>query len=143
MTGCTDDNKEVREVAYGYIIATGNYQIDKAMQYASKETRERTLPFIRDKIIPITDTGFMKANTPATATIDSIVILKDTAWVLYTKTTPLEVSTNELCIIKENGKWVVDVPLVLQNNITFTPENTIIDSVNKESQSISIEKANN
>ena len=141
--GCSNDKKEIKDVAYGYIIATGNYNIDEAMPYATKETRENTLPFIKKIILPITDTTYIKANTPATATIDSIVILKDTAWVLYTKTTPLEVSTNELCVIKENGKWLVDVPLSIPDNVNFTPSDTTLsDTNNTSNQIISFGKAN-
>ncbi|MBQ6956146.1 MAG: hypothetical protein IJP80_05990 [Bacteroidales bacterium] len=132
LTACNNDEKEIRNTAYGYIIATGNYQIDEAKQYASEKTRDTTLPFIKDRILPLTDTSYILANTPATATIDSIVVLNDTAWVLYTKTTPLTTSTNELCLIKEKGRWVVDVPLILPEKFTFTPATTDSTSIATE-----------
>lgn len=52
MTGCNSDKREIKQVAYGYVIATGNYNLDEAIPYASKETREATLPIIKENILP-------------------------------------------------------------------------------------------
>lgn len=118
LTACHNDQQEVKKVAFGYLNATGNYRIDEAAPYASKDTRKRTLPFIKNKLIPITDTNYLKANVPATITIDSIWFEGDSAWVAYTKTTPIKRLQNCVSVIREDGKWLVNVPLVLPEAIT-------------------------
>lgn len=110
-TACNSEKKQIHDTALEYIIATGNYRLDDAMPYATKETREVTLPALRDIIIPAVDSSIIASNTPATATIDNILIQDDTAWVDYTKTTPAGTSSNTLYLIKEDGKWLVDVVL--------------------------------
>lgn len=112
LTGCKNDKECISETAYAYVIATGNYQIDEAMPYASKETREQTLPFLKNTLLPLTDTNFLKANVPATATIDTVLIEGDTAWAGYTKTTPLGTACGTLTLIKEEGEWRVHAPLL-------------------------------
>ena len=112
LTGCKSEKERIAETAYGYVIATGNYQIDEAMPYASKETRDNTLPFLKNFLLPLTDSNFLKANVPATATIDTVLIEGDSAWAGYTKTTPLGTSRGTLTLVKEEGKWLVYVPLL-------------------------------
>lgn len=117
LASCKSDESRVREVAYGYLDATGNYLIDQAMPYATRETREQTLPFLRDKLMPITDSAYIASNTPAQITIDSVTMGTDTAWVHYTKSTPLLQLQNAIQVVKEDGQWLVNVPLVLPENI--------------------------
>lgn len=105
------DEKAICKSAYGYIIATSNYEIDEAAQYASKETREVTLPFIKNVLLPLVDSAFLASSVPATATIDSILVEGDSAWVGYTKTTPLGESQGTLPMVKEDGKWLAYVPM--------------------------------
>ena len=112
LAGCKSEKERIAETAYGYVIATGNYQIDEAMPYASKETRENTLPFLKHFLLPLTDTNYLKTNTPATATIDTVMIEGDTAWAAYTKTTPLGTTYGLLPLVKEEGTWLVYVPLL-------------------------------
>lgn len=118
LTGCNNDENAVRDAAYGYVMATGNFDLDGAMPYASQETRERTLPFLRDVILPQVlayDTNYIQKNTPVSATIDSVLIKGDSAWVLFTKTTPVNVTQDELCLIREEGQWLVYVSLGFDN----------------------------
>lgn len=112
LAGCKSEKERIAETAYGYVIATGNYQIDEAIPYASKETRENTLPFLKNVILPLTDTNFLNSNTPATATIDTVIIEDDTAWAAYTKITPLGTTYGILALIKEEGNWLVHAPLL-------------------------------
>ena len=131
LAGCKSEKERIAETAYGYVIATGNYQIDEAIPYASKETRENTLPFLKNFLLPLTDTNFLKANIPATATIDTVLIEGDTAWAGYTKTTPLGTACGTLTLIKEEGNWLVYVPLLPglnggQNDpVTDSTDNTV------------------
>lgn len=117
LAGCHSERREITQTAYHYIIATGNYDIDAAEPYASQETRETTLAFIKNVLLPMTDTDYLKANTPCTATVDSLLVEGDTAWVAYTKTTPLSINRNTLTLVKEDGRWLVYVPL----NFPYTP----------------------
>ena len=116
---CSSEEKDIEKAAYGYLNATGNYRIDEAMPYASQETRERTLPFLKDKIIPMTDTNYIKANQPAKIVIDSVrVICADTAKVDYTKTTPIKILTGTIYMVLEDGKWGAYVPLNIPDGIS-------------------------
>ena len=117
MTACNSDKKEIARVAQGYLDATGNYLVEEAMPYANKETREVTLPFLRDKLIPMTPQEYMESNTPATIELGEISVKGDTAMVCYTKTTPIKVLENEIMVVKEEGQWLVYVPLVLPEDI--------------------------
>lgn len=119
LVSCNSEEKRVEKAAYGYLNATGNYRIDEAEPYASQVTRERTLPFIKEKLIPMTDTNYIKANQPATIVIDSVrVLCADTATVDYTKTTPIRVLTGTIYMVKEEGKWGAYVPLNIPESIS-------------------------
>lgn len=119
LVSCNSEEKRVEKAAYGYLNATGNYRIDEAEPYASQVTRERTLPFIKEKLIPMTDTNYIKANQPATIVIDSVrVLCADTATVDYTKTTPIKILTGTIYMVKEEGKWGAYVPLNIPESIS-------------------------
>lgn len=111
--GCNRDEKSIRSCAQGYLDATANYKIDEAMPYANKETRETTLKFLKEVLIPMTPKEYLESNIPATITIDSIDIEKDTAYVYFTKDTPIKILTNSIQVVKEEGEWLVYVPLAL------------------------------
>ena len=115
MTGCNSDKREIKQVTYGYVIATGNYNLDESIPYASKETREATLPIIKETILPKVleyDSDYVRKNTPVTATIDTILVQGDTAWAGHTKIAPDgTVSYGTLKLLKESGHWRVHMPL--------------------------------
>lgn len=114
LASCYSNKKDInriKENAIGYIVATSNYDIEAAKPFATKETREVTLPLVEKNIMPLVDSTFLAVNIPATATIDSIELYVDTALVFYTKTTPLSTSNGTLTVIKEDGLWLVDVIL--------------------------------
>lgn len=117
LSACNSDKKEIETNALGYLQATSNYLIDDAMPYATKETRENALTFLRDNLIPMTPQEYIQSNTPATIVIDNIEIVNDTAHVKYTKTTPIQTLENEIMMVQEDGHWLVYVPLVLPENL--------------------------
>lgn len=132
MTACNTEEKQITRTALGYLQATAEYNIDEAMPYACKETRETTLTFLRDKLLPITDTAYIAANTPAEIKIDSITMAEDTVWVYFTKDTPIQTVKNALEMIKEDGKWLVYVPLQLPDNLLAAGDNVDVSFENKE-----------
>ena len=101
LSACSTDKKEIETNALGYLNATGNYLIDEAMPYATKETQENALTFLRDKLIPMTPQEYIQSNTPATIVIDNIEIVNDTAHVKYTKTTPIQTLENEIMMVQD------------------------------------------
>lgn len=118
LVSCNNDEKKIIETAQKYLEATANYQIEEAYPYATKATRETTLPYITNIMMPMVDSNYIASNKPATIELDSLLIVGDTAWVLYTKTTPLRRYINTIYLIKEEGKWLVDVPLDIPETIT-------------------------
>ena len=136
LTGCNNNERQIRKAAQGYLDATGNYKIEEAYPYATKTTRETTLPYLTDYLIPMADSNYIKANTPATIVIDSVTIMGDTAWVSYTKKTPLRGLKNQICLIKEDGKWLVDIPLAIPNNLPLKRPNAVADTSEHELKKI-------
>lgn len=128
FSSCSNEEKKITDAAMGYLNATANYRIDDAFPFASKDTRENTLPFIKEKLLPITDTASIRANTPATIEITEIRIGIDSAEVDYIKNTPLNTTENTVLLIKEEGKWVVDVTLALPETITVSPNGISTDT---------------
>ncbi len=134
LTACNSDEKEIARVAQGYLDATGNYLIEEAMPYANQETRERTLTYLRDVLIPMTPKEYMESNTPATIELGEIVRAGDTAVVCYTKTTPIKVVDSEIMLVKEDGEWLVYVPLALPDDITVDGKNATVSIANSEEE---------
>jgi len=110
ITACKSDETIISETALGYLESVSNYRIDDAAPYATKKTKETTLKFIKDVVIPMTDTNYLKSAVPATVTIDSIKIIKsDTAIAYFTKVSPLNTVHNSVTLIKEEDNWLVNV----------------------------------
>lgn len=131
---CDSDKKEIARVAQGYLEATGNYRIDEAMPYANQETRETTLTYLRDNLIPDTPQEYIDANTPATIVIDEIVQIDDTAVVFYTKTTPIKEVESEILVVREEGGWLVSIPMEIpdSNRTNHSGELISISKADKE-----------
>lgn len=119
---CTSSpTSEIESAAQGYLDAMGNYRIDDAMPYASRETREKTIPTF-NFIMAHTDTAYVNSNRPATITIHNTRMLSDTsATVYYHKSTPIKETDDSVTVILEDGKWLVNViinlpPMMRPNN---------------------------
>lgn len=129
LSSCNNEKKQILNTAQGYLDATGNYRIEEAYPYATRNTRETTLTFLTENIIPLLDSNYIKSNTPATINIDSAFILNDTAWIFYTKTTPIKKLNNQIYLIKEDGKWLVDIPIAIPNNLPLGKRDSTTDTM--------------
>ena len=106
------EKKSIEKVAYGYLDAMGNYRIRDAYRFATPETQDKTLRFIEEKVMPITDAKYIKSETPAKITITGITIKSDTtAEAMFHKSTPSSERNNILQLVKRNGKWMADVQI--------------------------------
>lgn len=110
--GCTSqETKDIEASAKGYLQAMGNYQMDEAAPYASRHTREQTIPMLKH-IMSNTDTAYINANRPAVITIARSKRLTDsTARVYYHKHTPIKEVDDSVTLVLEEGHWLVDVRL--------------------------------
>ena len=116
---CANDEGEVRSMAQSYLDAISAYDFAAAASYSTEETRDVTLNFFENVIIPATDTAFIAASIPATVTITAVTMLSDTtAEVRFVKTTPLNTDSSTLPMLKRNGEWrahvVIDIPPYFQ-----------------------------
>ncbi len=111
------ERKNIEQAAYRYLDAMANFRIDDAIPYASKQTREETIPFAKNFLLANTDSSVIAASTPATIVIDSIKVGNDTAIVSYTQTNPLRIKISSITVIKEDGQWLIDMPLALPSFI--------------------------
>ncbi len=134
LTACNNDEKEIARVAQGYLDATSNYLIEEAMPYANQETREKTLTYLRDVLIPMTPKEYIESNTPATIELGEIVRAGDTAVVCYTKTTPIKVLENEIMLVKEDGEWLVYVPLLMPDSIPANTQKATIGAAKSDEE---------
>ena len=112
---CKSDEKMIEKNAYGYLYAMSNYRISEAKNYATTETVNHTLHFVEETIIPNLDPNVIKENTPAAIEINEVTIIDDsTAEVAYTSTTPKEVKSGKLDMVKENQEWkakvIINIP---------------------------------
>ena len=116
LASCGDNpQKEIHNCAYGYLDAMGNYRIEDAKPYASRQTCEKTLEVLQKSLMPKVDTNYIKSNTPATIEILGVEVLSDTTAVVnYKKTTPITVQNDgRLDMIKEDGRWCAEVIIAL------------------------------
>jgi len=108
ILSCNNQKYKVQENAEHYIKAMAEYDFDAARQYATEETQHATLDFIESNIMPTVDTNYIKQNTPAKITIDSVCFASDTtATVYFRKTTPIQTNTPASVEMRlRNGKWL-------------------------------------
>ena len=122
---CTSGNPEeraIRHSAKGYLEAVGNYRMDEAIPYATRHTRENTIPIFK-RIMFYSDTAYMNSNKPADIKLQRVVMLSDTdAWVYYHKHTPIKDVDDSVYVCLEDGEWLVDVRL---KAIPFLPPDTV------------------
>lgn len=109
--GCCFDGNNMENVAYRYSKAMANYDVDKAWDYATDETRNTTLvkaKFYTTKIDP----KYIESDTPAKIEILETMIIDDTSgYAIYHKTTPIKDFSDTLHMRRRNGKWYAHAPL--------------------------------
>ena len=111
LSGCScernAEKKSIKNVAYGYSYALGNYQVDSADKYASEETRKTTLVTTRS-LMRLVDSTYIKSDTPATIRITDIKMTSDTtATAVWHKKTPRKKNSGTIELRKRNGEWQV------------------------------------
>jgi len=115
---CGGEKTLVKDAAYGYLDAMGNYRIADARQYSTPQTQKATLDYIEQSIMPFVDPADIKKNTPAKITIKSVRMVNDTtAKAYYRKVTPIKVQNDSITLVKRNGKWKVN--LIIKGNKLF------------------------
>ncbi len=123
FAGCKSEKALVEESAMGYLTAMGNYRIAEAETYATEETIENTLHAIEKYIMPNLEPSVIQHNTPATIEIKDITITADTlAKVSYVKTTPSQVQSGTLDMVKRNNQWKASVSIQIPEVLKVTYE---------------------
>lgn len=110
---------EIEQVAKDYLDAMGNYRIDDAAPYATRFTREHTIP-IFNAVMARTDTNYINSNRPATITIHGSRMITDTtARVYYHKSTPIKEVDDSVTLLLEEGRWLVDLRVSMPPILTL------------------------
>ncbi len=83
-----------------------NYQVDKAAEYATEETKNTTLVMAK-YLAKAVGEEYIKSDTPAKVEIVKYSQLDDTTAVIeFHKTTPIKNSNFPLLMRKRNGQWM-------------------------------------
>lgn len=115
---CKNDEQMAQQVAYSYLYAMANYQVDNAEEYATEETRNTTLVKARSLVKAVGE-AYIQSDTPAEIEITGIELQNDTVAIAsYHKTTPIKDMTGTQELRKRNGQWYAHIPL----KITELPE---------------------
>ncbi|MCR4812321.1 MAG: hypothetical protein K5867_06990 [Bacteroidales bacterium] len=112
LTSCQTEEAKVRDVAYKYSYAMGNYDVEEAERYATDETIETTM-MLAQAFLKELDTSYIASDTPATIVIDSVSMETDTSATTYcTKNTPIKHDMKfKVQLRKRKGKWLAHDPL--------------------------------
>lgn len=106
LFSCSSNKSDVRQAAYDYCFAMANYDVDRAEQYATKETREVTLIMARN-LVKAVGKDYIASDTPASIEIQSVRIDNDTiAHATYHKVTPIKDFVDTLELRKRDGVWL-------------------------------------
>ena len=102
----TPTEDSIIEAAYNYSMAMANYNVDKAIPFATDETQKTTLMRAKQLIQAVGD-EYIKSDTPAKIEITDVEITSDTtAYAIYHKTTPLKNFSDTIQLRKRDGKWL-------------------------------------
>ena len=93
------DEKEIRANAKGYLQAVGDYHFDDALPYASRHTREKSIPVFK-KLLECSDTAYVNSNRPSEFTFHEV-----------RRHTPIKDVDDSLTLLYEDGHWLADVHL--------------------------------
>ncbi|MBR1793498.1 MAG: hypothetical protein IJ764_07670 [Bacteroidales bacterium] len=108
LISCHRQGAEIENVALGYATAVGNYDFDAASPYVTEETRAVTLTIFK-RILTMTDTAYIRSNTPAEIKIKNVTLTSDsTARVVYHKSTPITEQNDTLHLVHQQNRWLVD-----------------------------------
>lgn len=106
---CDNEQSDIKSVAYKYLDAMGNYRIADAKPYATKATKDNTIAFILESVMPYMDSSYITKNTPAKITIKGIRMVDDThARVAFRKVTPIKTQNDSVTVVKVGSLWKVD-----------------------------------
>lgn len=107
---CGGEKNLIKNTAYGYLDAMGNYRISDARKYSTPQTQKTTLDYIEQSIMPFVDSADIHRNTPAKITIKNVRIVDDTtAKAYYRKVTPIKTQNDSITLVKRNGEWKVNL----------------------------------
>lgn len=107
LAACSNDQEQIKQCAYGYLDAMGNYRPTEARNYATQQTCDITLAFF-EMIMQHTDSSVYSNNIPAEITIGDITITDDTtATAAFHKSTPTVQQDGTVNLVKRQGRWLV------------------------------------
>lgn len=138
-TACVNE-KAISTTAQGYLDAMANFKPNEAIPYASQATVDGYIKYVNTVLMPQLDTNkvlqqAISVDIPATITIDNIDVTSDTtATVAYTKQTPSRTAHESIALIKEDGKWKVEVLLAAPTMLT--PQQSLSNKTIKELDSV-------
>ncbi len=114
----SEEERAIRKSAQCYLDAMGDYMLDEAAPYATRYTRENTLPLFK-RVMKYTDTAFMNSNRPADIKIQRVRMINDSAAMVYFhKHSPIKDFNDSVVVLLEDGEWLCDVRV---KNIAFLP----------------------
>ena len=97
---CGNEEGRAEKAAYKYLDAIGNYDFDRAWDYATEETQKSTLTLFRDVIMPTTDMDYVNSNRPAKITISQVSITDDTcAEAFFHESTPIQEQDGSITVV--------------------------------------------
>ncbi|MBP9989823.1 MAG: hypothetical protein KBT45_00090 [Bacteroidales bacterium] len=121
-SNCNTERSMITRTAFDYLDAMGNYRIEDAEAFSTKQTQEETLKYIEEYIMPDVDSSYLEKNTPAKIEIKGMRMVNDSVVrVAFRKTTPITTQDDTLTLHKEDGQWKAHV---LMRAPSFMPSNT-------------------
>ena len=131
LAACSNDQEQIKQSAYGYLDAMGNYRPTDARPYATQQTCDVTLAFY-ENVMEYTDSSVYSNNIPAEITIGKIIVADDTtATAAFHKSTPTVQQDGTVHLVKRQGRWLVHevlnvpkLPRTGQPPRTLSPEET-------------------
>lgn len=109
--GSGDGNPKrlIREAAYNYLDAMGNYRVEDAVPYCTTETQNGIIRISRN-LVKAVEPGYIESDTPAKIKIKKVELTSDTtATVQFRKTTPIKKQTGEVNLVFRDGQWKVHI----------------------------------
>lgn len=116
LCSCGNPQKKVKKVAYMYVYAMANYQVDDAIPHCTQETIDGVIARSRE-LMETVEPGYIESDTPAKVKILSVEMTSDTTAIAhYNKITPNKELNGQVDLVYRNGKWLVHVLLPSQKS---------------------------